>query len=72
MQSLGESNTQPRTPCSASGEWGGNRSNLAALAGGAFLRGVRFKSGGALASAETESIMVPPNEIVLYGARRSY
>jgi hypothetical protein len=45
---------------------------LAALAGGAFLRGVRFKSGGALASAETESIMVPPNKIVLYGARGSY
>src|SRR5437899_1657905 len=56
MQSFGEIRQQPRTPCSASGECGGNRS----MADGpvvALRRRVFFKSVGAPVS-ETESIIV--------------
>src|SRR5436190_959360 len=56
-QSFGESNTQPSTPCSASGECGGRRSLLTTSAVLALRRRVRFKSGAAPALSETESIM---------------
>ena len=36
------------------------------------LRGVRFKSGGALTPSEAESIMARPNEILLALATWSY
>ena len=72
MQSLGESSTQPSTPCSASGECGGSRSTLATSGSAGFRRGVRFKSGGAPAPSDTESIMAQPNEIYVSVANVSY
>src|SRR5438132_12996411 len=56
MQSLGESSTQPSTPCSASGECGGSRSTRASVVASFRLR-VRFKSGGPPAVSAMESIM---------------
>src|ERR1039457_2249603 len=72
MQSLGESSTHPRTPCSASGECGGSRSSFAAWVDGGFLRGVRMRSGGALAAWATESLMAPANDIVRVRAKQTY
>src|ERR1035441_4252543 len=72
MQSLGESSTHPRTPCSASGECGGSRSSFAAWVDGGFLRGVRMRSGGAPAASATESLMAPANDIVRVRAKQTY
>src|ERR1039458_8146086 len=65
--SFGESSAQPSTPCSASGECGGNRSMVGrASPRAAFCRRAFFKSAGAACPpyapgegwvSETESIM---------------
>src|SRR5262245_40395184 len=56
-QSLGDSNTQPSTPCSASVECGGNRSTFEGSANSALRRRAFLKSAGALPAASvTESI----------------
>jgi hypothetical protein len=58
MHSFGESSTQPNTPCSASGECGGNRSKVGrASARAVFWRRAFFKSAAAPALSEMESIM---------------
>src|SRR5438445_6714877 len=57
MHSLGESRTQPRTPCSASGECGGKRSTLVMWEGEDFRRGARADSAGGLATSEMELVM---------------
>src|SRR5437870_1633395 len=72
MQSLGESNTHPSTPCSASGEWGGKRSTPDPLASARFRRGDRFKSGGAPAPSVTVSIMRSADRNISAGATGSY
>src|SRR5437667_8821685 len=56
--SLGARSTQPSTPCSASGAWGGSRSvrrTSAAVSG--LRRRAFFKSATPPAASETESIM---------------
>src|SRR5689334_18428915 len=56
-QSLGESSTQPNTPCSASLECGGSRSTFEGSANSALRRRAFLKSAGALpALSVTESI----------------
>src|SRR5690348_5835092 len=57
MHSFGESSTQPSTPCSHSGECGGNRSTDGPRCDTAFCRRAFFKSGAAPAVSETESII---------------
>src|SRR6266404_6016995 len=69
MQSLGESSTQPSTPCSASGECGGSRSTRASVVASFRLR-VRFKSGGPPALSAMESIIAsiePDSRMRCYG-----
>ena len=58
-QSLGESSTQPSTPCSASNACGGKRSARPASCAETFRRRAFFKSGAAPALSATESIMCP-------------
>ncbi len=72
MQSLGESNTQPRTPCSASGECGGRRSARGPVAVAAARRRERFKSGGPPAPSAIESIIWLRNEILPGYANKCY
>src|SRR6266700_7425335 len=73
MHSPGESNTHPSTPCSASIEWGGNRSTLIALVADAFCRRAFFKSGGVLpVSVSRESIMLEGHWTLRAQAIRSY
>src|SRR5208282_403523 len=56
--SFGESNWQPRTPCSMSKSCGGSRSIVGrASARAAFCRLAFFKSAGAPVVSETESII---------------
>src|SRR5262245_21273526 len=55
-QSLGDSSTQPKTPCSASVEWGGRRSILDRSAGAAFWRRAFLKSAGGPDESSRESI----------------
>jgi hypothetical protein len=80
MHSFGESSTQPSAPCSASGECGGNRSNLIESdetllrfrPAASELRedGVFFKSAAAPLS-ETESIMSLEDSEVEFAASQN-
>src|SRR5215831_10720669 len=73
MHSFGESNMQPSTPCSASGECGGNRSRVGrASPRAAFCRRVFFKSAVAPAVSETESIMQREDCAMNREASKSY
>src|ERR1035438_10028648 len=69
MHSLGESITQPRAPCSASGEWGGNRSTLPGSGAGGLRRRVPCKSGPAFAASEAGLIIVTAKRLTAMNLR---
>src|SRR5437773_1821969 len=72
MHSFGESNTQPKMPCSASGAWGGKRSTLARPGAAVFRGRLRFKSGRGPAVSVTESIIGQRNEIFWLSSIKTY